>query len=41
MYGLSTDGDEASVVLKTSDLDKALNILTENGIKTLTNENLF
>ena len=41
MYGLSTDGDEASVVLKTNDLDKALKILTENGIETLTNENLF
>ena len=41
MYGLSTDGDEASVVLKTSDLEKASKILSENGIETLTNENLF
>ena len=40
MYGLSTDGDEASVVLKTSDLDKAIKVLTENGIETITTENL-
>ncbi len=41
MYGLSTDGEEASVVLKTNDLEKATKILQENGIETLTNENLF
>ena len=29
MYGLSTDGEEASVVLKTSDLDKAIKVLSE------------
>lgn len=40
MYGLSTDGAEASVVLKTSDLDKAVKVLSDNGIETLTNENL-
>ena len=40
MYGLSTDGDEASVVLKTNDLEKAINVLTDNGIETITTENL-
>jgi hypothetical protein len=38
MYGLSTDGEEASVVLKTSDLSKAVEVLSANGIETLTNE---
>lgn len=41
MYGLSTDGEEASVVLKTSDLEKACEVLSENGIETLTNSNLI
>lgn len=35
MYGLSIDGEEASVVLKASDLAKADDILTLKGVKTL------
>ena len=35
MYGLSIDGDEASVVLKASDLDKADEVLAKNGVKTI------
>lgn len=40
MYGLSTDGEEASVVLKPDDSNKAVKILFEHGIKTLNAENL-
>ncbi|MBE7083706.1 MAG: amino acid-binding protein [Clostridiales bacterium] len=35
MYGLSIDGDEAYVVLKTSDMAKANEVLVNNGVKTL------
>ena len=35
MYGLSIDGDEAYVVLKTSDMAKADEVLVNNGVKTL------
>ena len=35
MYRLSIDGDEASVVLKASDLDKADEVLAKNGVKTI------
>ncbi len=41
MYGLSIDGDEASVVLKASDLAKADAVLTANGVKTLTCEDIL
>ena len=41
MYGLSIDGDEASVVLKASDLTKADEVLTANGVKTLTCEDIL
>lgn len=40
MYGLSIDGDEASVVMKTSDAEKANNVLSENGIHTLSCEDI-
>ena len=40
MYGLSIDGDEASVVLKTSDLEKADAVLIKNGVKTLSSEDI-
>ena len=40
MYGLSTDGKEASIVLKTDNLEKALKVLSENGITTLSGEAL-
>ena len=40
MYGLSIDGDEASVVLKTSNLVKADEVLSQNGVKTLSHEDI-
>lgn len=40
MYGLSIDGDEASVVMKTSDAEKANTVLLENGINTLSCEDI-
>lgn len=41
MYGLSIDGDKASVVLKASDLEKAGKILSDNGAKILTSEEIL
>ncbi len=35
MYGLSVDGGNASIVVKTSDLEKADEIFAKRGIKTL------
>ena len=40
MYGLSIHSEEASVVLKASDLKKAEEILTKNGVKTLSVEDI-
>ncbi len=40
MYGLSIDGDEASVVLKASDLTKADEVLAKNGVKTLSSDEI-
>ena len=40
MYGLSIDGDEASVVLKASDLAKADEVLAKNGVATLSSEEI-
>ena len=40
MYGLSIDGEEASVVLKASDLAKADGILLAHGVKTLSTEQI-
>ena len=40
MYGLSIDGAEASVVLKTSDIDKAETIFKEHKVKTLSSEDI-
>lgn len=40
MYGLSIDGAEAYVVLKASDVAKTEQVLVENGVKTLTNEQI-
>ena len=36
MYGLSVDGTDASIVLKTSDLEKADEIFAKRGIETTT-----
>jgi hypothetical protein len=40
MYGLSIESDEAYVVLKASDITKVDEILTANGIKTISCEDL-
>lgn len=40
MYGLSIEGATASVVMKTSDLQKAEEVLKENDISTLTSEEI-
>ena len=41
MYGLSIDGQEASVVLKTSDVLKAEEVLGSKGVKTLSAEDIL
>ena len=41
MYGLSIDGDKAFVVLKASDLEKADKVLSENGVVTISSEDLL
>ncbi len=40
MYGLSIESDQAYVVLKASDIEKVDRILTENGIHTMSCEDL-
>ena len=40
MYGLSIDGDEASVVLKTSNIAKAEEVLKDKGVKTLSTKDI-
>ena len=40
MYGLSIDGEEASVVLKTSDIKKAEEVLNAYGVKTLSTKDI-
>ena len=40
MYGLSIDGDEASVVLKTSNIAKAEEVLNGKGVKTLSTKDI-
>lgn len=40
MYGLSISGENASVVIKTSDLGKADKILADLGVKTLSTEEI-
>ena len=40
MYGLSIDGESASVVMKTSDPKKAEEVLKEKGISTLSTEEI-
>ena len=36
MYGLSVGGEDASIVVKTSDFDSACDVFKKNGIETLT-----
>ena len=40
MYGLSIDGEEASVVLKASDVEGACKVINDIGIDTLSNEQI-
>ena len=40
MYGLSVAGNDASIVIKTSDLEKADEVFARYGIETLSYENL-
>ena len=40
MYGLSIESNEAYVVLKASNIQKVDEVLTENGVRTLTCEEL-
>ena len=40
MYGLNIDGEDASVVMKTSDLDEAEDVFTSNGISFLSCEDI-
>ncbi len=41
MYGLSIDGEEASVVLKATNLLETEKILHENSVKTLSSEDIL
>ncbi|MBE7089949.1 MAG: ACT domain-containing protein [Clostridiales bacterium] len=41
MYGLSIEGESASVVVKTSEVEKAIEVLKANGVNTLLNEDLI
>ena len=41
MYGLSIDGEEASVVLKASDLKKTEELLDKHNVKTLSAEDIL
>ena len=41
MYGLSVAGEEASIVLKTSDTQKAMQVFKKHGVKTLLDKELF
>ena len=40
MYGLSVGGEEASIVVKTSDVDKADEVFTKYNIETLSDSDL-
>ena len=40
MYGLSIDGENASVVLKASNIDKAQEVLKNQGVKFLSSEDI-
>ena len=40
MYGLSIDGDEAYVVLKASNMEKADKVLASQGVKMLSCEEI-
>ena len=41
MYGLTIEGDDASIVMKTNDNDRVRAIFKENGISTITADEIF
>ena len=40
MYGLSIDGEDASIAMKTNDIAAACKVLKDNGIETIVTEDL-
>ena len=40
MYGLTIEGDDASIVMKTNDNERAAVVLAESGIKTITEDEI-
>ena len=40
MYGLTASGEEASIVVKTSDLERAETVFAKHGIETLSDKSL-
>ena len=40
MYGLSIEGEDASIVMKSNDLEKTLKVLSDNGIETMKQEEI-
>jgi hypothetical protein len=40
MYGLSIDGTDASIAMKTNDIDGACKVLKDNGIETIVTKDL-
>lgn len=41
MYALATGSDDASIIIKTSDLEKAVEVLGKNGVELITEEELL
>lgn len=41
MYALATGSDDASIIIKTSDLEKAVEVLGKNGVELITEEELI
>ena len=41
MYGLSIEGEDASIVVKANDLERTIAVLRENKIETMTSEHIY
>ena len=41
MYGLSIEGEDASIVVKANDLERTMVVLRENNIETMTSEHIY
>ena len=41
MYGLSIEGEDASIVVKANDLERTMAVLRENNIETMTSEHIY